>query len=130
MGSGVALQIREKWPHVFTKYQSAIANWKKDLLEPLLGQVIWAEAQQGILVANAITQEHFGRDGKKYVSYQAIGDAFAEIASVSYDNGYHVHFPTIGAGLGGGDWGIISDIIRSRFQEFGNSENYYLWINQ
>src|SRR5690606_31567240 len=97
-----------------------------------LGAVSYAfvkKAQNNnLVIANAITQEFYGYDGKKYVSYDAIYDSFTTIKdnviqiNEKHNGGfkelYQIHFPKIGAGLGGGDWDIIHSMITSIFYPY------------
>jgi O-acetyl-ADP-ribose deacetylase (regulator of RNase III) len=55
------------------------------------------------------TQEFYGKDGKKYMSYEAFFSSFLRVAD-HYEESTIV-MPKIGAGLGGGDWNTIEDII-------------------
>ena len=60
------------------------------------------------VIINAYTQYGYGRD-KVYVDYDAIRSCMREIKT-KYA-GKRIGLPKIGAGLAGGDWGIISGII-------------------
>jgi len=65
-------------------------------------------------VVNAYTQEFYGRKGK-YVSYDAVNEVFGRIKAAY--SGMRIGYPQIGAGLGGGDWEIISAIIDCRLRD-------------
>lgn len=127
MGSGIAVQIKQRWPHVYETYAKFVADTRAKGRSPL-GLVVPVEAQPGLYIANAITQEHYGRDPtKRYVSYEAVKKCFDVVAMMAGMDGLTVHFPLIGAGLGNGDWAIISDIIDSAF--FGQADvQRTLWI--
>ena len=106
MGSGVALAIKEKYPIVYTKYRDHCA----DFINPsaLLGDYILVPVKPDLAIANAFTQIGYGK-GKRQVNYGAIADCFFDIL---YETDYRdFHIPKIGAGLAGGDWGVISEII-------------------
>lgn len=102
MGSGVALAIKQKYPQVYKDY-------KQERL--YLGQSIRTWVDDELLVISAITQHNYGRDGKRYVNYVAIANVFSEAIVTAYAYDYVLHFPKIGAGLGGGDWSIIEQLI-------------------
>ena len=117
MGSGVAKIIREKYPTAYERYVSEynLTNHLK------LGHVIPVPCGDRVndpdnfkIIINAITQDFFGRDGKRYVSYDAIADSmniinrFFEVYGIS-----EIAMPQIGAGLGNGDWSVIAAIIES-----------------
>jgi O-acetyl-ADP-ribose deacetylase (regulator of RNase III) len=123
MGSGIAAQIRFMHPQVYEDY---FGTYRRDGLK--LGEVVFSEldASQGFYVANAITQQHFGKDGKKYVSYEAVYDAFKKVFREAEDRGISVHYPMIGAGLAGGDWSIIQACIDAAYD--GHTIERTLWI--
>lgn len=104
MGSGVARQIREKWPSVYDAY---IDCYKKIGLS--LGEILWVDVGTKVII-NAITQEFYGNDGKLYLSYEALDKCLTKIND-NVSPGTRIAFPKIGAGLAGGDWNIISKII-------------------
>lgn len=107
MGSGVAKAIKEKYPEAFKLYREHCLTHS---CKPyLLGDVVYCSPKDNLWIANAITQVRFGNDGKKYVNYDAVDCCFKEIAQTR--GHLPIHFPKIGAGLGGGDWNVISAII-------------------
>lgn len=124
MGSGIAFQIKNKYPKAYHDYRKHLMMGSP---QEMLGKVGFSEVAHGLVIANAITQDGFGKDGKKYVSYKAIAECFAEISINAEAMGVDVHYPLIGAGLGGGDWSIISDIIYGIFDNFP-SVKHTLWI--
>lgn len=121
MGSGVAKAIKEKYPKAFEEYR---LFYEQNGLK--LGQTIWVDCEKHIIV-NAITQESFGKDGKRYVSYDAITSCFHDINAIGRmsqldESNAHKPFksialPLIGAGLGGGDWNVISGIISEQCED-------------
>lgn len=107
-GSGVALAIKKKYPEAYKEYKEA------ELFGHLyLGSVskCWVENNDDLCIFNAVVQKFYGRDGKRYVNYCALAKCFEQAISHAdcFDGG--LHFPKIGAGLGGGDWSIIEQII-------------------
>lgn len=112
MGSGVALAVRQKYPKAYLKYKEEI---QRGFLG--LGDVQIVKVCEGLFVCNAITQEFYGREKKLYVSYEAIRETFWSVFSVARRNEYSVNIPKIGAGLGGGDWERILQIIKESADE-------------
>lgn len=119
MGSGVALAIRKKYPSAYAAY---IASIQHDGMQ--LGRVTYAEQEDGKTIFNGITQEYYGKDGRRYVDYQAITDViwlinkYAVSLNKIKESYIPVAMPKIGAGLGGGDWDIISEIIEEQSFNF------------
>lgn len=107
MGSGVARQIRARWPNVYEVYA---LRHKVFGLE--LGDIVPVATLDGKIIVNAITQDGFGRDGQRYVDYAAIERCFETINDrVENWEVTEVAMPRIGAGLGGGEWHVIESII-------------------
>lgn len=121
MGSGFAKELRTRFPDAYDEY---IVEYEKGNNHLNLGTVVYHAAETDLIIANAVTQEFYGRDGAKYVSYDAIDSVFAELNNtakvlkeVSGKEAIHFHFPKIGSDLGGGDWNVIAQIIESRVTE-------------
>lgn len=118
MGSGIALEVKTRYPGAFNAY---LRKHHEHGLS--LGTVIpYFDPNDKFWIINAITQNNFGRDDKRYVSYDkryvsydAVSDAFKRIRAAE-DKFDRLFFPLIGAGLGGGDWNVIQAIIESEFK--------------
>lgn len=128
MGSGIALQLVNKWPQVLEEdkrtskygdlsklgdFTCAICSRKEFDLPPLI-------------VYNCYTQFKFGIGNGGYdknvlVDYNSI---YRVISRINYFNpatpgitGKKIGFPMLGAGLAGGDWDIISKMIYTAIAE-------------
>ena len=109
MRSGVAKAIRNKYPNAYLVYRAAYAN-----VGLTLGSIFVADCDDKSIV-NGITQKYYGRDGKRYVDYDAINTVSESTNLLAADMGEtHVAMPLIGAGLGGGSWKKISEIIEAQ----------------
>lgn len=110
--SGIAGQIRKKLPYAYNAY---IHQFQTMGLH--LGDVIYAidnSTHHYPIIANCITQEFYGYDNKCYVSYEAIEKCVNAVISYTSKLGIeNVSMPMIGAGLGGGKWDIIENIINN-----------------
>lgn len=105
MGSGIAKQIRERYPKAYTAYRKEYEE--RGLF---LGDIVSVFIpEQKIWILDCITQQNYGRDGKLYVDYGAIRTCMQKINMFLYAP--CCRLPRIGAGLAGGDWGIIETII-------------------
>lgn len=112
MNSGVAKAIREKYPRAYEDYRKTYQIHMR--LE--LGDWIRSIQHNGKIIINAITQDGYGYDGKKYVSYDAIDKVCIRLAeTIAKESSFSM--PRIGAGLGGGDWNVIEAIINHRLKE-------------
>ena len=109
MGGGIALQLKNIYPALQTTDQ---------LFKPTnpidrLGQISIYDTPDNFRIVNAYTQLTPGRrapyEEGVYVDYCAIRLAFQKVKFWYGDS--HIAFPMIGAGLAGGDWDKIADII-------------------
>jgi O-acetyl-ADP-ribose deacetylase (regulator of RNase III) len=102
--SGVAGQIRTRYPEAYTAYMKTYVT---DGLQ--LGLIIPAISGEK-LILNAITQEFYGYNNQTYVNYPALISIFNQLNKI-FNKDDRIAMPMIGAGLGGGDWNRIEEII-------------------
>jgi O-acetyl-ADP-ribose deacetylase (regulator of RNase III) len=119
MGSGVALAVKKKYPWAFDQYYH---EYCVNGLET--GRNLYTSHNGEVYIVNMITQNYYGKDGKRYVSYDAL-DECMENLNRWMDEFYQidVSMPAIGAGLGGGHWPIIREIIDHRLID----KNVTIW---
>lgn len=113
MGAGFAKQLKTLYPGAYCEYIAQVNAIGIGSVNTLGTVSMWHSQESDLTIANAITQLNYGRDQKLYTSYEAVHRCFVKVADVASFLGKSVHYPLIGAGLGGGDWAIISDIISS-----------------
>ena len=116
MGSGVAKQIRDRWPEVYSNY-ARVANSK------MLGKVQILYIEDANIprqcVVNMFSQENYGYDGARYTSYDAFWNCLNELKN-QIPKGATIAFPyKIGCGLGGANWEIIEKMIDVVFKDYG-----------
>lgn len=126
MNSGIAKSIRAMYPGAYRVYMQEF--YKNGLF---LGGVTYyrhpiaADGSQ-VVIANAITQEKYGRDKNVvYVDYLAISACFDDIARTARIMQLPVHFPLIGCGLANGEWPDVSSRIET---SLGPDIDKTLWI--
>lgn len=112
MGSGVAKQLRDKYPRIYRDYVAGLETVRYNRGNPL-GEVFVSYITPKLFVCNAITQEFYGRDAKQYVDYGAIDRATEYVVQLARRDQSPVFIPDLlGAGLGGGNRDIILDIFQ------------------
>ena len=121
MGSGVAAIAKKLYPYCYLAYKQVERRHGLKI-----GQVVMAPPLngEGPTIANAITQEFYGRDGKMYVSYDAVVVSMQAIAKLAGDT--PIHLPMIGGGLGGGDVKRLTAIFQAAF----HGSNATLWLKE
>jgi O-acetyl-ADP-ribose deacetylase (regulator of RNase III) len=136
MGKGLAEDIKKEFPDVFEKYK-ALCDAKNDL--DLLGHTLIVEGKTGpkpIYIANLFAQRFYGQ-GRRFTDYKALWNCLNTLDNESNTHivdGAHGFFTTsfrtiaipygMGCGLGGGDWVIVSSLIRAIFED----SNYHVQI--
>ena len=134
MASGVAGQIRKRWPEVYTNYMTQYAQAKTwaDCCENngekattgdyLLGDVQFVYLEDANIprqcVVNLFAQDTFGYNGNRYTSYDAFWNCL-NVLKNKIPKGATIAFPyKIGCGLGGANWEIIEKMIDIVFKDY------------
>lgn len=124
MGKGIALSIKQKYPLAFEKYRQAYETYGL-----ILGKTTEAwYPEKLLLILNLNTQYDYYRYGNdrvsKYVNYDAVRNCFKKVSEISKKTNLPIHYPKIGAGLGGGDWNTINNIICEELKD----HEHNLWV--
>lgn len=116
MGSGVAKQIREKYPEVYDEYIEFCVDYSD---KSLLGMTQAIKTTNGRIVVNLFGQNDYGRDGKQYTDIDALRQCFNSLYTYALRNDIKtIAMPyKIGCGLGGGDWEEVLTLILSVFKD-------------
>ena len=117
MGSGVAAEVKNRYPHVFKSYRKDYEDGKLKL-----GYVNFSLAKQGQIIANMCGQDKYGYDGKRYTNYEALQKCMNEVVNYAYQT-YDIRptiaFPyLISCYRGGGDWNVVYKMIEDTFKDF------------
>lgn len=106
MGSGLAKQIRDKYPSVYNSFMK---------YKMKLGQIQMCQVSDDLWICNLAGQEFYGRDPKVvYTSYSAIRDGLCKLQKWADDTDFSnlIYLPyNMGCVLGGGDWNVVLPII-------------------
>ncbi|CAJ1937121.1 unnamed protein product [Cylindrotheca closterium] len=111
MGAGIAKSIKIQFPEAFiADKQTTAGDFDR------LGTYSTAHIQRDdddsttiqFYIVNAYTQFHWKGKGVK-ADYHAIRGVFSKLKQEF--SGLRIGYPRIGAGLAGGDWALISEII-------------------
>lgn len=111
MKSGVALQLRDKYPNIYDEYRQMCSKFKHDFER--LGQYCKVWVDKDLFVINIISQLYYGYDGQRYSDYSAINSAFKGIAhdfALSPKTQFYLPY-RIFCDRGGADWNIVSKMI-------------------
>ena len=110
MGSGIAKQIKAKYPKAYEVYKDRY-NIKNKLP---LGIIIGADCGSHTIL-NLVGQKNYGKNGRLYLDYIALRQG---IKTINNNISESVAFPMIGCGLAGGNWQLVSEIIEEESTKF------------
>lgn len=106
MGSGLAKQIKNKYPSVYKEYVQC-----KQTHGLLLGMTTYTQVHQNLWVANLMGQDHW-KGTAPLTNYTALSACLKTVNVRSEILGIPLYLPyKLGCGLAGGDWNIVSDMI-------------------
>lgn len=105
MASGIARQIRDKYPKHYEDYMNT---------DPELGNVCISHVGDRLYVAGTFSQDGYGYTKEiTYTDYNALFAALETVNTYSVKTGLQVYLPyKIGCGLGNGDWDTVLYIIK------------------
>nr|WP_270249240.1 macro domain-containing protein [Coprococcus catus] len=131
MNSGVALQIKQKYPHVYEEYVKALQNAPCDMLGKIqvvpikpeylgydCGTIAISYTEQWI--CNMFAQDKYGYDGKMYTSLEALQNCFTQLywLTCEKNNNFNAKIAMpyrIGCVRGGADWNVVYKMIEDTF---------------
>lgn len=107
MGKGLAKQIKDEYPEVFSVYSSACT---RENTKHLLGYVQFVKVGFTRTIANLFAQERYGSPTKCHTDYDALRQCLITVNAQFKGKTVAVPYK-LGCGLAGGDWEIVSKII-------------------
>lgn len=122
MGAGLAKQIKDKYPEVMNSYLD-ICKLPFEIIRRN-GVIAWSTINVDKVIASIFGQEYYGTD-RRHTDYFAISRGLETVRLYAESKSYAVAIPHgMGAGLGGGEWNVISAIIHDVFRYSPKLEVY------
>lgn len=123
-GAGFVIALSRRWltpQQEYTKWCQGIqAKCEFTTLNPMvLGEIQIVNVEPQLYVCNLIGQHGVGCWNGIPLRYEAIAQGLRKVASVCLEQQMSVHMPRIGAGLAGGDWRKIAQIIQEELVDKG-----------
>ena len=120
-GSGVAKAIRDKWPLVAEKHMLA-CQVNEELGKPtseLLGKIQAVSVDKNKVVINMYAQDHFGYDGARYTSYDALDDCLNKVKKYCIEHKFNrIALPyKMSSVRGGANWEVVQALIKANFED-------------
>jgi O-acetyl-ADP-ribose deacetylase (regulator of RNase III) len=119
-GSGVAGIMAKKFPKARQYY---LDKHQEDGWE--LGDVQFVKVYGERYIANCATQDEYYPRNKCHADYDAIRICMMRVKDFAIANNMKIAIPKIGAGLAGGDWNVIEQILKEVFSDYDVTV-YYL----
>ena len=122
MNSGVARQIRQKYPLAYERYKQ-YCNYETDLL----GLVQYVPQADGHIIANMFAQKDYGYDGKQYTALNALHNCLMDLKGYAKGLQCSIALPyKVGCCRGGADWETqVYPMIKEIFDD--EDSNLELW---
>ena len=104
-GAGFVMALSRRWKEPEMMYRM--------MPKRTLGMIQTVSVDNDIIVVNMIAQTLFTRRplGKIPLSYPALEKCLKKVNKIAVEHGLTVHAPRFGAGLGGGSWTIIEQMV-------------------
>lgn len=116
MNSGIAKEIKERWPNVFEVYKTFL-SYKREIGYRPLGQIQCVDISDNQCVINMFAQDNYGYDNNRYTNYEAFYRCLEKI-KITAPEGSKIGFPFgVGCVRGGANWSIIYAMIREVLDE-------------
>lgn len=116
MGAGIAKQVRDKFPDVYQDYKE-LCNGHKGRTSELLGTAqVCIKGDRRTDIVNLFAQDRYGRNGMRYTNYAALRKCLKYVNDMYVGKSVAIPY-LMGCGLGGGDWGIVSQIIEDTMKD-------------
>ena len=114
MRSGVAKELKIKYPLVYQEYYNKWKNTKDK--KSLLGQIQYVPAAYNTTIIGIFGQFNYGYDKKQYLNYSAL---FKGLLDITKEVNGDIALPyKIGCGRAGGRWSTVYSFLKAIAQDF------------
>jgi O-acetyl-ADP-ribose deacetylase (regulator of RNase III) len=118
MGSGVAKQLRERYPEIYEEYSELFTMGLDSYA--LMGYCQLVKCTDGKQIANIIGQLNYGRTKYLYTDYAALEQGLRYLKAYAKSQRYSIALPyKVGCGLANGDWdGVVFPMLEEVFSDY------------
>lgn len=119
MASGVAKEVRTRYPEVYYEYMSTwMAAIEQNNPAGLLGYAQFVKVEPNRTIVNCFAQNNYGYDGGLYTDIKALKLALSTVAALAKQDNSKVAMPyKIGCVRGGADWSVVEPMIEEIFKD-------------
>lgn len=107
---GFASQLKKKFPKAHSEYRRYV---KECPSFHKLGGLHIVEVDDELFIASLMAQRGYGGAPGRRLVYSALLESLEELSNIAAIKDASVHMPRIGAGVAGGNWDVIEQIVRS-----------------
>lgn len=115
MNSGVAKQVRNKFPNVYKEYMKVASS-------KMLGRIQIIRTDDCQYVCNLFAQDKYGHDGKQYTDIEALRKCLVKLRVMLDKSDFKdatIAMPyKIGCVRGGADWDTVYKMIDEIFKDY------------
>jgi O-acetyl-ADP-ribose deacetylase (regulator of RNase III) len=127
-GAGFVMAVSRRWPAPEFCYYDWGGPYE-------LGTTQSVKVEENLYVINMIGQSGVGtKSGKPPIRYEAIRKCLKQVEQMAKDPFFRgpfkacsIHAPKFGAGLAGGDWPVIEQLIQEELVDKGLNVTIYEW---
>ena len=123
-GAGLSGAISKRWPIVAQEYR----RWYRSQTNFKGGQVQEVTVQSDTSVVNMIAQHGIMVQASADdlpIRYEQLAQCLEKVAIIAKENNSSIHTGRIGAGLAGGDWAVIEQILIEKLINKGINVSIY-----
>lgn len=121
-GAGFSGAVGKRWPAA----ENAYRLWYRQKNNFKLGEIQVVNVQSNISVINMIAQKGLRSvDNPKPIDYDALRTCLDKVGELVSDDKGSIHAPRFGAGLAGGDWEVIEEMIQELLIKRGINVTIY-----
>lgn len=117
MGSGIAKQVRDRYPNVYASYKNLCTAIRDPSI--LLGTAQFIRIDHCVYIVNLFAQDKYGYDGKQYTDYLALDSCLNQVRIHTLRSNEVIAIPyRMGCDRGGGDWNVVYEMIEKQLGDF------------
>lgn len=128
MGAGIALEVKRRYPEAYNGYVRYLNRYDPIQYTAVGTMHPYPVPGTNLHILNCFTQvDTAKRRGDVAISYQSIFTSFLDAGLYCKENGIkELAIPQVGAGLGGGNWKIIYQLIANALAFYGVTPIVYV----
>lgn len=121
-GGAFANALRSRYPEAQQDFRAWVAADKSRLR---LGEIRRIDVEPELEVITIVGQKGYGSSAHPRVRYEALRSALQRVSKLLDRGPASVHMPRIGAGMAGGDWNVIAELVCHELVDHGHEVTVY-----